>query len=80
MIDQYRAHVRIIYDELIKTDAKNEVQKLLFEERIVIEKLDVPIWKETAINLKRWFREHDESTMIAFPSARGTRVFPAILC
>ncbi|NQY74866.1 MAG: site-specific integrase, partial [Candidatus Margulisbacteria bacterium] len=37
---------------------------------------DVPIWKETAINLKRWFREHDESTMIAFPSARGTRVFP----
>lgn len=35
---------------------------------------DIPIWKETADYLKRWFREVDGETSIAFPSARGKQL------
>ncbi len=46
LIDQYRAHCRIIFDQLMASDAKNEVQKLLFEEKLSIEKADKPFWTE----------------------------------
>jgi len=46
LIDQYRAHTRILFDELMKEEGKREVQKLLFEERFEMEKQDVPVWKE----------------------------------
>jgi len=46
LIDQFRAHCRILFDELMMADHSNEVQKLLFPETILAEKQDVPIWKE----------------------------------
>ncbi|MCB9222683.1 MAG: DNA mismatch repair endonuclease MutL [Crocinitomicaceae bacterium] len=46
LIDQYRAHVRILYDQLINAQVSNEVQQLLFEERMELEAMDLPIWKE----------------------------------
>jgi DNA mismatch repair protein MutL len=46
LIDQYRAHVRILYDQLIKDEGQSDAQKLLFEESIEMESPDIPIWKE----------------------------------
>ena len=46
LIDQYRAHARILYDRLMNTDSKNQIQKLLFEEFLEMDKMDIPIWKE----------------------------------
>jgi DNA mismatch repair protein MutL len=46
LIDQYRAHTRILFDELIQNDTPKEVQKLLFAEEIMMENHDIPIWRE----------------------------------
>ena len=46
LIDQYRAHARILFDQLVSNAAKNQVQKLLFTEKFEVEKVDLPIWKE----------------------------------
>lgn len=46
LIDQYRAHLRIIYDDLMSADSSNDVQKLLFEEKVILEKKDQTIWKD----------------------------------
>ncbi|MBD3638308.1 MAG: DNA mismatch repair endonuclease MutL [Crocinitomicaceae bacterium] len=46
LIDQYRAHMRVLYDELIKEDQQPQVQKLLFETRMPIEDVDRTIWNE----------------------------------
>ncbi|MEO9531739.1 MAG: DNA mismatch repair endonuclease MutL [Crocinitomicaceae bacterium] len=46
LIDQYRAHTRILFDELVENDAAKEVQKLLFAEKLEMEKQDIPVWKE----------------------------------
>lgn len=35
---------------------------------------DVPIWKKTAINLKRWLSELDQSISFVFPNARGKQL------
>ena len=32
---------------------------------------DIPIWKNTAKTLSRWFRELEDQTQFAFPNARG---------
>ena len=46
LIDQYRAHLRILFDELMNENGKHQVQKLLFEEVYQVEMQDVSIWKE----------------------------------
>lgn len=48
LIDQYRAHCRILYDQYLTNtdDIKIESQKLLFAEEIEIDKTDLFIWKE----------------------------------
>ena len=46
LIDQYRAHARILFDQLLSNTARNQVQKLLFTEQIEVEKVDLPLWKE----------------------------------
>lgn len=46
LIDQYRAHMRILYDELMQNDQSVEVQRLLFPEKIQLSKQDKPYWKE----------------------------------
>ena len=46
LIDQYRGHTRILFDELVENDAAKEVQKLLFAEKLEMEKQDIPVWKE----------------------------------
>jgi DNA mismatch repair protein MutL len=46
LIDQYRAHVRILFDRLIQKESANEVQQLLFEEELEVNTVDMPIWQE----------------------------------
>ena len=46
LIDQYRAHTRILFDQLVENAATLEIQKLLFPEVIEANKRDLPIWKE----------------------------------
>ncbi|UKN01942.1 DNA mismatch repair endonuclease MutL [Paracrocinitomix mangrovi] len=46
LIDQYRAHMRILYDDLLGVNDNIQVQQLLFEERMELEKHDLPMWKE----------------------------------
>lgn len=46
LIDQYRAHVRVLFDEIMEEDHNPQIQQLLFEEKIPIEKQDLPVWKE----------------------------------
>ncbi|MEX1003327.1 MAG: DNA mismatch repair endonuclease MutL [Crocinitomicaceae bacterium] len=46
LIDQYRAHLRVIFDEIIENSTQPEVQKIMFEEKIELDKADLPIWKE----------------------------------
>lgn len=46
LIDQYRAHCRIVFDQLMLSDASNSMQKMMFEEKIQIETVDMPVWKE----------------------------------
>lgn len=48
LIDQYRAHCRILYEQYLQngTEVKIESQKLLFAEEITVDKTDLFIWKE----------------------------------
>jgi DNA mismatch repair protein MutL len=46
LIDQYRAHARILYDELMLENSKAQSQQLLFEERIKVEPQDISYWNE----------------------------------
>lgn len=48
LIDQYRAHCRILYDQFLLNadEVKIESQQLLFAEEIAIDKTDAFIWKE----------------------------------
>ncbi|MFT5823876.1 MAG: DNA mismatch repair protein MutL [Crocinitomix sp.] len=48
LIDQYRAHCRILYDQYLQNaeEIKIESQKLLFAEEIAVDKTDLFIWKE----------------------------------
>lgn len=46
LIDQYRAHVRILFDRLADAASTHDVQRLLFEEKMDIDPLDVPLWEE----------------------------------
>ncbi len=53
LIDQYRAHCRILYDEFLNGENVGEVrsQKLLFVEEIEADKTDLFLWKELAPEL-----------------------------
>lgn len=46
LIDQYRAHMRILYDEIMSEEHQAQTQKLLFEERFEMEKTEIVVWKE----------------------------------
>lgn len=48
LIDQYRAHCRILFDQFVEAGAVGECrsQKLLFPEEINLEKTDLFLWKE----------------------------------
>jgi len=46
LIDQYRAHMRILFDEIIQKDHPIEVQRLLFPEVLKVSKQDKPYWEE----------------------------------
>lgn len=46
LIDQYRAHVRILFDQMMQTEQQPETQKLMFEEKMEIEKQDIPLWND----------------------------------
>ncbi|NOQ75572.1 MAG: DNA mismatch repair endonuclease MutL [Crocinitomix sp.] len=48
LIDQYRAHCRILYDQYLLNaeEVKIESQQLLFAEEITVDKTDLFIWKE----------------------------------
>ena len=46
LIDQYRAHARILYDEMIQKDVSIEIQRLLFPEVLKVSKQDKPYWDE----------------------------------
>ena len=48
LIDQYRAHCRILFDQFMADEASREVksQKLLFREEIEVDKTDLFLWKE----------------------------------
>lgn len=46
LIDQYRAHVRILYEQLMNEAGQHQTQKLMFEERLPVEPQDYPLWKE----------------------------------
>lgn len=47
LIDQYRAHCRILYDELMASEVGSvQSQKLLFPEEIGVDKTDLLVWKE----------------------------------
>ena len=46
LIDQYRAHARILYDEMIQKDVNIEIQRLLFPEVLKVSKQDQPYWDE----------------------------------
>lgn len=48
LIDQYRAHCRILYDQFLESATVGEFrsQKLLFAEEILVDKTDLFLWKE----------------------------------
>lgn len=48
LIDQYRAHNRILYEQFMAASEGNQIktQKLLFPETLEIEKTDMPVWSE----------------------------------
>ena len=66
LIDQYRAHVRILFDQLINEDQQHQTQKLMFEERMPIEVQDVPLWQEVlgSINDLGFELELEENELI----------------
>ncbi len=55
LVDQYRAHCRILFDQFKSTEKNNEVkmQKLLFPESIDADKTDKTIWKELVEELNQ---------------------------
>lgn len=46
LIDQYRAHVRILFDQLMSAESTKEVQNLLFKEELEVSAIDYPYWGE----------------------------------
>jgi len=54
MIDQYRAHSRVLYDNLINTwsDETVKSQQLLFSEEFKLSTVDLPFFKEIELKLK----------------------------
>ncbi len=48
LIDQYRAHCRILFDQLMEDEGQevHQSQKLLFQEEIEADKTDLYLWKE----------------------------------
>lgn len=46
LIDQYRAHARILYDQMIQKEVNIEIQRLLFPEVLKVSKQDKPYWDE----------------------------------
>lgn len=56
LIDQYRAHCRILFDEFMNNTTEGSQirsQKLLFPEEIVMDKIDLPLWKALAVELNK---------------------------
>lgn len=56
LIDQYRAHYRVIYDQLLAASegTKMNAQKLLFKETLEIDQPDLVVWKEIAGMLREF--------------------------
>lgn len=48
LIDQFRAHCRVLFDQIIEDLAhqKAESQKMLFAEEIGVDKIDLAVWQE----------------------------------
>ena len=79
LIDQYRAHCRILYEQFLLNadEVKIESQQLLFAEEIEIDKTDAFIWKELspALNEMGFETAVDKSKIVisAVPTSLGDK-------
>ena len=77
LIDQYRAHFRIRYDELASAETSVKSQKLLFPENLEIEKSEIALWTEILPELEKigfdLNLDEEQLEIIAVPIAAGLK-------
>ncbi|MCH2235008.1 MAG: DNA mismatch repair endonuclease MutL [Crocinitomicaceae bacterium] len=77
LIDQYRAHFRIRYDEMTESEVSVKSQKLLFPEYLEIDKFETSFWLEIIPELEKIGFElkqtEEQLEIIAVPIAAGLK-------
>lgn len=83
LIDQYRAHCRILFDQFRLQEEGSKSQALLFAETMIVQGTDLPWWEEALPHFEQMgfelSLENKEITITAAPTQVGDANIPKML-